>query len=251
MIDLSITEKLTKLRWYYSSQHLKKNVLKKERPKKVIHHIWGWKPDLRLVDAEHDLNITKWVNPRTFQLCACKYLSFIVYLRSPIISQDGDVECKAASFGAFSHFLASRLTQLRSLAICKQSIWRHLRYVLQEVDFDMIEIIQISWKKRYIWREVNLETFEIYLQTFDWRHFDIFEVYWNESLLWCGIYLVFVLYLLVFSGKLFFVVNIWKIFFMSFWKISNDNIFENMFVDAVLGKIFVNAIIWKIFFLHF
>ena len=89
-----------------------------------------------------------------------------------------------------------------------------------------------------------METFEIYLQTFDWRHFDKFEVFWNESLLWCGIYLVFVLYLLVFSGKLFFVVIIWKIFFLHFWKISYDDIFENMFVGAILGKIFVDAVFW-------
>ena len=62
-----------------------------------------------------------------------KYLSLIVYLWSRIISQDGDVEYKAASFGAFSHFLASRLTQLHSLATCKKSLWKHLRYVFQSL----------------------------------------------------------------------------------------------------------------------
>ena len=52
-------------------------------------------------------------------------------------------------------------------------------------------------------------------------------------------------------GKIFVNAIIWNILFMHFWKISNDNIFENMLVDAVLGNIFVNAIIWKIFFMYF
>ena len=132
MIDLSITEKLTKLRWHYSSKHLKSKRFEKERPKKVIHHIWGWKPDLRLVDAEHDLNITKWVN-RSKNLAALRLKVSFFYCVFVIPNNQPGWWCwvQGSLLWAFSHFLASRLTQLHSLAICKQSIWRHWRYVLQ------------------------------------------------------------------------------------------------------------------------
>ena len=102
---------------------------------------------------------------------------------------------------------------LLGLSAHSTSLSRNLQTVFGDI-WDMFckhwfwydwDISDIGYLKRYIWREVNLETFGIYLQTLDWRHFEIFEVFWNESVLWCGIYLIFALYLLVlvFSGKIF------------------------------------------------
>ena len=114
---------------------------------------------------------------------------------------------------------------------CKKLILIWLRY------FRYLE------KKRYIWRKVKLETFEIYLQTFDWRYFEIFEVFWNESLLWWGICWIFVLYLLVFVWRVICWCHHLKDICHALLKDIKCWYLWKYVVNAILGKIFVHAII--------